>query len=778
MLNPDSEVFQKWQQIMATGQMTGTDRPVGRVTWCRNKMAEHFSGRPGPWRSLQLQNNPREHELPNVLTLDLNLSLGDDANTCSMVVMNDSMPGFGYSPVGDDTGIGRPGFMTFNRGDKPAVPTISVYAQMYGDTREFPTDWDYPYSALGGNTSSKPAAYYNLLIPNRVLKTYQGYGSDNFDPFGNHREVDDPLYVAPADDTQIVQTGVWLIDKATYSDDGTIKIECRDLAKLLIEQVVYPPMLPMSRFPLTYCPVDPGKKASGHKEKIGANVARGYDACSNDPWYGRGAVLYGHKPHDAFDGHPGTYWLSVGNASPNAGYSFEWMQTSVKSQNVNEVVLRTKGTGYTCFVSVMENGVWKGTDVVPYVPDVPPAFPNGANIPYVTRTTIGTENEVVIKLPRVYKAQKVRVCFTNLWDSGLGPYTHRAAVREFRVRYHEGSTFKAGRKTNKGKPGIIEDWSEAVKELCGWAGFTWAGAPSADPLLGTDKKTGQKLAVWGDFEELGTGPIVCTMPDFFLNKTFMDCINLIKQFFNNVFWIDESGGAIFQQPNIWSMGNFVHDPSAPESEKPYIQEHPIEFHENANLMKYSVTIDDTDVRSEVLVVAVDPLLATVPMLSGGYDMTDPTNTINFSDVLGGQTRLMMVPPEASKGLVSDLECQRMAELTALFILFTYRKGTISAPAHPGLQLDDQIRVYERLTYENNIHYVSAINTHMDLISGEYTMDVTCNWLGTNTDKEWFTNKIKKSEAVLSLPAILHRLGTFTQADNSPVSPFGQLGSDT
>lgn len=778
MHDPNSPVFQKWQQLMATGQQIGTDRPQGRVTWLRVKLNKHYSGRPGPWRSLGLQNSPKEFELPNVLNIDIDRSINDqDAATCTMTVMNDSMPGFGYSPLGDDTGIGRPGFMTFDRGKPQDTPAVSLYAQMYGDSVDFPTDWQYPYSALGGNTSTAPASYYNMLIPNRVLKTYQGYGSDNMDPDGNQLDVDDPLYVAPVDDTQLVVTGVWLIDKVTYNTDGTIKIECRDMAKLLIEQVVYPPMLPLSRFPLVYCPVDPGKKASGSKEVTGANVARGYDSCSNDPWYGRGAVLYGHKPSDAFDGHPGSYWLSVGNGSPDAGYSFEWIQTPVKNQNINEVVLRTKGTGYTCFVSVKERGDWQGTDVVPYVPNVPPAFPNGANIPYVTKTTIGTENEVVIKLPRTYKASDVRVCFTNLWNSGLGPYTYRAAVREFKVRYHVGSTYKAGRASNKGKPGILNDWTEAVKELCAWAGFTWVGAPKADPLLGTDKK-GQKLAVWGDFELLGAPPVVCTLPDFFLNKTFMDCINLIKQFFNNVFWVDETGGAIFQQPNIWSMGNFIHDPTAPESERAYVPDHPIEFHENANLMTYSVVIDDSDVRSEVLVVAVDPILVSSPMLSGGYDMTDPTNTINFNEVLGGQTRLMMVPPDASKGLVSALECQRMAELTALFILFTYRSGHITAPAHPGLQLDDQVRIYERITNENNIHYISAISTHMDLVSGEYTMDVTCNWLGTNSDKEWFTNKIKKSEAVLSLPAILNRLGTYAGNVTGTESPFGQLGSDT
>lgn len=777
MRDPNTPLFQKIQQLMATGQMLGTDRPVGRVTWLRSKLSEHYSGRPGPWRSLNIQNHPREKELPNVLSINTTRSLGDDAGSCNITLMNDSMPAFGYNPIGSDSGIGRPGFMTFNRGDKPDVPAVSVYAQMFGNSVDFPTDWNYPYSDTSGKTSTVPATYYNLLIPNRVLKTYQGYGSDNMDPDGNQLEVDDSDYVSPQEDTQLYLTGVWLIDKVTYNTDGTIYIEMRDMAKLLIEQVVYPPMLPLSRFPLVYCPVDKGEKASGHKEIIGQDVAKGYTKSSNDVWYGRGAPIYGHRPQDAFDGHANTYWLSVGNEQPSAGYSFEYIQTGIKNQNINEVVIRTKGSGYLCYVSVEENGSWQGSNVIPYVPNVPPAFPNGSDINYVTSVTIGNEQETVIPLPRTYKATNVRVTFTNLWNSGLGPFVYRAAVREFRVRYHQKSTWEPGRDSNKGKPGILNDWSEAVKELCGWAGFTWAGAPHSDPLLGTDRH-GRKLAVWGDFEKLGAPPIVCTAPEFFLNKTFMDAINLIKQFFNNIFFVDETGGAVFQQPNIWSAGNFVHDPEAPTSEPAYLQEHPIEFHENANLISYSVVVDDTDVRSEVLVVAIDPLEVNVPMLQGGYDLTDPTNTINFSEVLGGQTRLFMVPPEASKGLVSDLECQRMAELTALFILFTYRKGQLSAPCHPGLQLDDQIRIYERITNENNIHYVSAINTSMDLVTGTYTMDVTCNWLGGDPDKQWFTNKIKLTEAVTELPVILDRLGKFTPPDgtNTP-SPFGQLGSD-
>ena len=130
-------------------------------------------------------------------------------------------------------------------------------------------------------------------------------------------------------------------------------------------------------------------------------------------------------------------------------------------------------------------------------------------------------------------------------------------------------------------------------------------------------------------------------------------------------------------------------------------------------------------------------------------------------MLGGQYRLFLVPGDSTKGFTTVEECQRMAELIGMKILFSYRKGQAKILAHPYLQLDDQVRIYERTTNEINVHYVSGISSRMDLSTGEYTMDVTTHWLGQDPNTDWFVDYLQLSPAVRNLPAILARLGTAT-----------------
>lgn len=930
---------------MRTGDMTGANRPFGRLTISRSQIESFTSNRPGPWRSLILDRQRRHPEIPYVKSIEISRSIGQDAATATIVIYNDYNAPDDWHPEGLDTGIYRAGYRAPDRGMQPSVTAPSVY----GVTDEYPTNWSYP--PVGSNEHESSVRFnHRLFLPNRIIRTYQGYGSDNFDEFGNqiwHKEAE---YVHPRDDSKLALTGTWLIDSAVFStNDGVVTIQCRDFAKLLLEQVVYPPMIPMERFPLVYCPTRP---PSGQEGDTSSNRAGGYSRSSNDPWFGRGASVHGHRPQHAFDGKSGTYWLSVGNSGPRRGWSFEWIETETGGNEVNEISLHTQGSGYLCYVSVMEGGSWQGSRTVPYQPQSRPAYPNGADINFVKRVTLGS-TKTTIELPRTYKAQRVRVCFTNLWNSGIGPFPFRAAVRDFTVRYHREDTFDPG---TEGKPGHIDDWSEAIKELVSWAGLTWVDKTQSvlpDMLLGQTTKDRYGLRAWGDFEYLGAGPIECTPGDFFLNKSFMEAINTIKDFLGCIFYIDEEGGAIFRLPNMFGGGNFITDLSneylasmyaalfslhiynSPDSSGlitrgqmaaivlrffehfgyeipeysgdafpdvsghthhkeisrladldivigfkdgnygpdetllrgeaavilvraaewaasttiptpsnqiyPDVGDHvyqtsirkaheaglmigytdrlfrpndglsrlhsaetlynlaeflgldlpevtvpeeylprtwPIEFHENANLVEYSLTFDDSQVRSEVLVVGESPDTNATNPVAAGYvlgknPITGGVSRIDFSDVLGGQNRLLLVPGDASRGFETQEECQRMAELVALFILFTYRKSTIQAPAHPGLQLDDQVRVFERTTHEYNVQYVAGINTRMDLDTGEYMMDVTTHWLGDDPDHEWFVDKSTLTPAVKQLPAIIKRLG---DVERPPPGPGGQ-GSD-
>jgi hypothetical protein len=167
---------------------------------------------------------------------------------------------------------------------------------------------------------------------------------------------------------------------------------------------------------------------------------------------------------------------------------------------------------------------------------------------------------------------------------------------------------------------------------------------------------------------------------WFVNKSFMECINLVKDMIGALFFIDESGGAVFRMQNVFSAGNFrtgtlgggITDQMKLTDEpfEMYMPQHwPIEFHENANLVDYQVVVDDSAVRSEVLVVGEAPDTNSESVGMGGYvlgmnPITGERSAVDFDEVLAGQTRLFMVPGDDTQGFKTDIECQRMAELTA------------------------------------------------------------------------------------------------------------------
>lgn len=847
MQNPDTLAFERANEVMASGQMVGDRRPVGRITISKQTVEAHRASNPHAGMVRSIREGPRNQQpraterefLGIVKSIEVNRSVDDDASSCTITLYNDGS-NLSTVPVGLDT-MGRPGYWGPNRRERNTAPEPSVYTHIvhmvadapadpsYDTDKEilqrlrdiranrslapdpetdqmwlnrikagthtlahartaydneaaallgyeiYPVEWEYTspnsYNAPGNNETGDyrqyPTSYLNeLFVPNRIIRTYQGYGSDNVDEFNEQLMPADAGYVPPWEDRYLFQTGIWIIDRVSLNNDGFIVVECSDLAKLLLKQFIYPPLLPLNRFPLTYCPIRP---PSGSKGGVGKNVSKGYTRSSNDPWYGRGAAVYGHRPQHAFDGNPNSYWLSVGNIGPTRDFSFEWIETACGGNEVNEITLNVRG-GYTVYVSVMENGTWQGSKTVPYNRNARAAFPNGADIRYVKRVTHSGSG--VIKLPRTYKAQRVRVCFSNLWNSGLGAYPYRAAVREFGCRWNRPNTYVP---SNRGEAGAIESWTDAVKELLAWGGFTWyAHQPKfnapADPLFGKERSTGVPLRVWGDFE-LFPPPVECSPPEQFLNKSFMEAINQIAEWLGAIFFVDESGGAIFRLPNIFAGGNFIHEPETFKGPAYLDREWPVEFHENANLVDYTLVFDDSELRSEILVVGGTPedtseALADSAVLGGallqsgiaGLGGARPTTGIDFTGILQGQYRLMQPPSEDTKGFTTEEEAQRMAELLALKILFTYRRGEVTSPAHPGLQIDDQVRVFNRMTNETKVQYVSSINTTMDLDEGVYTMNCSVHWLGGDPDTDWFFDRYNVTPSMKGYPALVKRLG--------------------
>lgn len=230
----------------------------------------------------------------------------------------------------------------------------------------------------------------------------------------------------------------------------------------------------------------------------------------------------------------------------------------------------------------------------------------------------------------------------------------------------------------------------------------------------------------------------------------------IADFIGALFYVDHTGGAQFRMPNIMDGGNFIADPYSTNMSA-RIQTHPIELHENVNLLSYELVIDDSAARSEVLVIGKEPDIMAKSYLAGGFVLTGE-DRMPFKDLLKGQIRPVILPGDATKNFETEAECQRMAEMVAVRILFTLRKGTAQIYGHPGLHIDDQVRIFERVTNENNIHYVSGIKSTMDLDMGTYTMDLTTHWLGRDPDTDWFLDRQTMTPMIAQLPAIAERIG--------------------
>lgn len=98
---------------------------------------------------------------------------------------------------------------------------------------------------------------------------------------------------------------------------------------------------------------------------------------------------------------------------------------------------------------------------------------------------------------------------------------------------------------------------------------------------------------------------------------------------------------------------------------------------------------------------------------------------------------------------TDKECRVMAKAIALRQGITFRENTVTIPGNPAIQIDDQIRIRERMTGEEFRHYVKGISSDLDLATGKWTYTVTTNWLGddpANKDRWWFDiNELKGSE---------------------------------
>lgn len=671
-----------WNAWSRGGPFTGDAAPHARVTvekdWHLNLQTAAGSYQKCPIRWFQRYDNSQvETEVPNIKQIDIDRSLDTDAGSCTITIYNQKMLTNGEAGSAASV-LGQPGYFT----------------------------WRFRGTDANARWGEGPGVEWrDVLVPNALLRTYQGYG-------GQGLSIADAVAAG-----NLVISGTWLVDSVHLGHDGLIEIKGRDMAKLLIEQHLYPPLVPNALYPqgLEYCrwaftehpavPATPGSSADGNKrcvyEQVGVSAASG-----SDVWQGSfDHSLHGHYPHEAFDDDDSTFWLSVGNSSPEEPFAVEWIEASCGDE-IDSAFIHPWAGGYRCYISVMEDGAWvdQGLGSIDYDPAGIGRY-TGANtavIPYVAQAGVPADTATRIPLPRIYRAQKVRFTLTNLYRSQWGPYYYRAGVR--RLGLSLGSTVTgatSGSDAYESKAdGNYTDWADIIRDLALWAGFYLYEPSGGDPQVhGNIQPTGG--ADTGD----------CIKQDQFAKKTVIDAMHQIRDIVNYVLRVDEEGGFRFEPPNYWEAGNY----DMGRGRVPVIPE----IDAAMQMTAYTAEFSDKAAYTDIIISSNEP--------TKNYDGTVTTHLIPADS---GILRGIVKPLPFFNAFLTDAgEQLTMARLIDREIRNSLVGGSVGCAANPCIGIDDQVRIHERVTSETGIHYITGCRTSHDLDSGSYLMTLTTYRVG-------------------------------------------------
>lgn len=729
---------------------TGPRRPIVRATIQRTQVrswhydtAEVPGGRSdsltdphrsGVFTSLIFGNNNPVREIKNIRACNWERSLDQDVATCTLELLNSEV-----SPIGadenEDGDFDQPGYYTFSRG-------ASKVAQL---------KWGHEENG-----------WKNIFVPDATVKTYEGYGINE--------DVDPHL------DEHLVQTGFWLIDKVTYGANGSVSLEMRDLGRLMLDQIAFPPVVPPSEYPVGWSHLRreevPGRDAKGGKWRDLRGRARAKS--SNDLYVGHGyrngkhayvdarGGVHGHyasmglKNDQAYFDPYGTlkpkyksYWLSTGQKHQN---DFAWWQADLydKTTALNALRIHSFGPGYV-YISLLGKKGWYGRKKIPYKPgsgvfgrDI------NADIPFVTkvRAEAGVPFDVI--LPKVYgDVRAIRLTFTSMWyDWGVKgqQYPWYSGLHDLMIYTHPSkSHLKFGRGTVLKTVGNYRDYSDIPRMVCSWAGFwhperttrqnfirtgvgsdrIWYDYPWG-PLGTMDQSTRLPRGMhFGDIRESLTHAQSDLTPDMFDKKPLMDMINYVRDILGFIWFVDDVGHVNWRRPNMWRPGNFklVNRGDGTQA-SPYqrrltaTSEIPV-FEDTETVLDYSTVLSSQNIRERIFVA----------------------NQIgNFGVVIKGynpvETGMRRMAGWTDQKFANRRETLVMADMLAAAAMFDYRRGRLKTPGYPKIQIDDQIRIYERVTNETFYHYVLGVKSENNMEEGTWTYDVETHWLGEKQGDAW------------------------------------------
>jgi hypothetical protein len=350
------------------------------------------------------------------------------------------------------------------------------------------------------------------------------------------------------------------------------------------------------------------------------------------------------------------------------------------------------------------------------------------------------------------------------------PYSRRAYIGGVRAGQAGGDNLVTAAVTREipspegQNPGWYSNYTNIVKLLCAWGGFTWPKdswqyhtdgrkvpitfTKPDEAVLG---KGPSPVRVWGDFQTTAAAGDNILDVDVWDKKSLLDGIQYCRDIVGAIFKIDESGAAVFRLANLYQPGNWL-----TLNDTPGFTSGMYVLDEQSNLMNLSATTSSANVREGVFVSDGSGEKAAI---AGGYN-PNPTGLRRWA----GWT---------DSGFETTAEMQRMADMITIRQLMTYRQDSATIPGFPAIQIDDQVRIVEETTGESFIHYVSGINSTLDLEEGSYTYELTTHWLGDSPNAIAVVPR-----APSSLPATVILQPTTTPYPVPSITPLPRVTDST
>jgi hypothetical protein len=292
-----------------SGQYIGDQRPIARVTVQTGDM-QLYSTANNQYAAYQFNSNKIPKELPNVLSVSWQRSLDSDFGSASITLIN----------TANVAGAARA---------SGSAQADGWYAPLYGVT-----DMAKAWSQL-------PNTWSHMLLPDNIVRTYEGYGCDPDSP--------------PERDPHLVITGVWRIDSVSLTADGRITLTCRDIASILDKQILFPPVVPKKFYPLQFAGVDtaPGWSTGSTKTLTYVNGGT-YDRDHPPPGAYDGPTYQPAVWHaTAGDGQITVTWAHPIGGDPS-GYRVDGYQITVDGVRLPTVYYDDAGS------AVLRNGIMNG----------------------------------------------------------------------------------------------------------------------------------------------------------------------------------------------------------------------------------------------------------------------------------------------------------------------------------------------------------------------------------------------------------------------------------